>query len=375
MTKEFDQNKADSQATVIEPVAPDAFDFDAYKEYETGLQDRCKSFWDGDSGVLVYRRMRVAEVFSYGCRDMKNSLALQLGALQKSMDYPADVPNFLEPWYGIGTVASSFGIDYTWHDGQAPAFKPKFKSIEEALDFPAVPVKDTPIGQNTLKMVDYFLEQTQGRVPMSLCDIQSPFDVSAQIVDMTALLMGLYDCPYKVVELLDRVGMLLADFTREQAKRIGNALVWPGHGFPSSVVFEGFGMSDDNSIMLSAEQFQQFASVALARTAKDFAGTVFHSCGNFSHLAPVVKQIDGLRMVDGAFGPQTDPSPNDAEVFGEVFADSGIIVNARIVGDSAEVARQVRKLWRPGMKLIVTTYCQSPEDQQRAYEMVHEICQ
>jgi len=225
MTKEFDQNKADSQATVIEPVAPDAFDFDAYKEYETGLQDRCKSFWDGDRGVLVYRRMRVAEVFSYGCRDMKNSLALQLGALQKSMDYPADVPNFLEPWYGIGTVASSFGIDYTWHDGQAPAFKPKFKSIEEALDFPAVPVKDTPIGQNTLKMVDYFLEQTQGRVPMSLCDIQSPFDVSAQIVDMTALLMGLYDCPYKVVELLDRVGMLLADFTREQAKRIGNALV------------------------------------------------------------------------------------------------------------------------------------------------------
>jgi hypothetical protein len=319
--------------------------------------------------------MRVAEVFSYGCRDMKNSLALQLGALQKSMDYPADVPNFLEPWYGIGTVASSFGIDYTWHDGQAPAFKPKFKSIEEALDFPAVPVKDTPIGQNTLKMVDYFLEQTQGRVPMSLCDIQSPFDVSAQIVDMTALLMGLYDCPYKVVELLDRVGMLLADFTREQAKRIGNALVWPGHGFPSSVVFEGFGMSDDNSIMLSAEQFQQFASVALARTAKDFAGTVFHSCGDWSHLAPVVKQIDGLRMVDGAFGAQTDPSPNDAEVFGEVFADSGIIVNARIVGDSAEVARQVRKLWTPGMKLIVTTYCQSPEDQQRGYEMVHEICQ
>jgi len=127
--------------------------------------------------------------------------------------------------------------------------------------------------------------------------------------------------------------------------------------------------------MLSAEQFQQFASVALARTAKDFAGTVFHSCGDWSHLAPVVKQIDGLRMVDGAFGAQTDPSPNDAEVFGEVFADSGIIVNARIVGDSAEVARQVRKLWRPGMKLIVTTYCRSPEDQQCAYEMVHEICQ
>jgi hypothetical protein len=134
-------------------------------------------------------------------------------------------------------------------------------------------------------------------------------------------------------------------------------------------------MSDDNSIMLSADQFEQFAIASLSKTAKDFAGPVFHSCGTWSHLALVVKQIDGLRMVDGAFGAQTDPSPNDGEVFSEIFADSGIIVNARIVGDSAEVARQVHKLWATGMKLIVTTYCQSPEDQQRAYEIVHEICQ
>ena len=375
MKKIFDQNKADSQATVIEPVMPDAFDFAAYKAYEDGLLDRCKSFWVSDSGVLIYRRMRVAEVFSYGCRDMKISLASQLGALQKSMDYPANVPNFLEPWYGIGTVASSFGIDYTWHEGQAPAFKPKFNSINEALDFPVVDVKDTPIGQYTLDTIDYFLEQTHGRVPMSLCDIQSPFDVAAQIVDMTALLMGLYDCPDNVVELLDRIGVLLTEFTREQVKRIGKVLVWPGHGFASSVVFEGFGMSDDNSIMLSADQFEQFAVASLAKTARDFAGPVFHSCGNWSHLAPVVKQIDGLRMIDGAFGEQTDPSPNDAEIFPEVFAGSGVVVNARIVGDSSEVARHVRKLWAPGMKLIVTTYCQSPEEQQRAYEMVYEICQ
>ena len=375
MTKAFDLNRADSQATVIEPVLPEAFDFEAYATYEADLLPRCSAFWNSDGGVLVYRRMRVAEVFSYGCRDMKTSLPLQLGALQKSMVYPADTPNFLEPWYGIGTVASSFGIDYVWHDGQAPAFAPKFKSIKDALDARLVDVKETPIGQYTLKTIDYFLEQTQGRIPISLCDVQSPFNVAAQIVDMIALLMGLYDCPDKVVELLDRITVLLSEFTHEQIKRIGDALVWPGHGFASSRVFDGFGMSDDNSIMLSADQYQQFAAPAMVKTAGDFAGAVFHSCGDWSHLAPVVKKIPGLRMVDGAFGEQTDPSPNQAEVFPEVFADSGIIVNARIVGDCCEVAQQVRKLWTQGMKLIVTTYCQSREDQQRAYEMVHEICQ
>ena len=375
MGQTFDTELADSQATIVEPIAPEAFDFDAYQAYETDLLPKCKSFWNSTGGVLVYRRMRVAEVFSYGCRDMKASLAMQLGALQQSMQFAADIPNFLEPWYGIGTVASSCGIDYAWHEGQAPAFAHKFKTVKEALDASWVPVKDTPIGHTTLEMIDYFLEKTNGRIPFSLCDVQSPFNVAALIVDMSALFMGLYDCPDLVVELLERITERMTEFAHEQVKRIGEALVWPGHGFASSREFDGLGMSDDNSMMLSADQYQQFAVPAMVKAAADFAGPVFHSCGNWSHLAPIVRQIPGLRMVDGAFGAQTDPSPNDGKVFGEVFANSGIIVNARIVGDSSVVAEHVRKLWTPGMKLIVATYCQSPEDQQRAYEMVHEICQ
>ena len=113
--KNFNYSKADSQATVVEPVKVEDFCFDAYREYESELNARCVAFENKDSGVLVYRRMRVAEVFSYGCSDMKQSLEWQLGALKKSMDYPADVPNFLEPWYGIGVIANSFGIDYIWN--------------------------------------------------------------------------------------------------------------------------------------------------------------------------------------------------------------------------------------------------------------------
>ena len=375
MKQTFDQNKADSQATLIEPIQPGAFNLDAYANYEAALMPRCKAFWEGRSGVLVYRRMRAAEVFSYGCQNWERSLALQLGALQKSMEYQADIPNFLEPWYGIGTIASSFGIEYTWQNGQAPALAPKFKSIKEALDAPVVPVKDTPIGHHTLNMIDCFLKETQGRMPLSLCDVQSPFNTAAMMVDMNALLTGFYDYPDQVIELLDRIIRLLTDFTHEQVKRIGEPLVWPGHGFASSRLFEGLGMSDDYSILISAEQYRQFAESSLVRAAADFKGPVFHSCGNWSPLASVIKQIPGLRMADGAFGLQTDPSPNKAELFPEIFANSGIILNARIVGDSTVVAEQVKKLWAPGMKLIVVTYCQNPEDQQRAYEWIHEICQ
>ncbi|MHC4560350.1 MAG: hypothetical protein ACYS80_23955, partial [Planctomycetota bacterium] len=100
----FDQTSVDVQATPVEPVTAAEFDFGAYADYEASLLERCRAFWQAESGVLVYRRMRVAEVFSYGCADMKASLEWQLGGLQKSMEYKADVPNFLVPWYGIGIV-------------------------------------------------------------------------------------------------------------------------------------------------------------------------------------------------------------------------------------------------------------------------------
>ncbi len=122
----FDTSKSDAQATIVDPVKVADFPFETYSEYENKLTERCRQFIQADSGALVYRRMRVAEVFSYGCRDMKQSLEWQLGALQESIDYKADVPNFLEPWYGLGMVACSFGIDYIWNAGQSPAVKPAF---------------------------------------------------------------------------------------------------------------------------------------------------------------------------------------------------------------------------------------------------------
>lgn len=60
----FDIEAADSQATEVPPVSPKTFDFDAYEDYEYALRDRCRSFCVSDSGVLVYRSVRVAEVFS-----------------------------------------------------------------------------------------------------------------------------------------------------------------------------------------------------------------------------------------------------------------------------------------------------------------------
>ena len=371
----FDQTSVDVQATPVEPVAPEAFDFEAYADYEAVLLERCRSFWRATSGVLVWRRMRPAEVFTYGCKDMNTSLQLQLGALQKSMKYKADVPNFLVPWYGIGTVASAFGEDYIWKEKQAPAIRPRFKSVREALEYAPTLVSESRIGRHALEMIDYFLEKTDGRVPMSLTDTQSPLNIAGNVVDMSGFFMGMFDDPQGVKTLLRRLAELLADFTRLQIERIGKELVWPGHGYSSCRAFEGLGMSDDNALMISGEQYLEFVAPAMGYLGKCFNGSAFHSCGNWSDRVEAIKKIPGLKMIDGAFSGATDPTPNPPEPFAEAFANTGIVVNARMVGHPETVAKNVRRLWMPGMKLIVVTYCQNPFEQAEVYDRICGICE
>jgi hypothetical protein len=369
----FNCEIADAQATAVTPIEPADFDIDRYADYEAGLLEANEAFWKAPSGLAVHRRFRPAEVFSYGCRDMKRSLALQLGALTDSMRFKADAANFLEPWYGIGVVASAFGCGYEWPAGQAPAVKPPFRTVREALQHRPVSVETTPIGRETLRTIEYFLDKTQGRIPMSLTDTQSPMDTASFIVDNNNFFMSFIDDPESVAKLLGIITDLLVDFTKRQVDLIGDALVSPGHGFASSRRFSGLGASDDVSMMLSAGQYSSLEAPLLAKLADSFGGAAFHSCGDWSAKAPAVAKTPGLVMVDGAFSEQTDPRPNPPEAFADVFAGTGVAVNARIVGDELCVLEKTKKLWRPGMKLIAVTYCKTPAEQQMAYDRIHAL--
>jgi hypothetical protein len=180
--------------------------------------------------------------------------------------------------------------------------------------------------------------------------------------------------PENVKQLLGQIADLLIGFTREQIDLIGSNLVRPGHGFASSGEFDGLGISDDNILMLSGNSYLDLAAPSLEKFGEAFGGPVFHSCGDWSDRVKFVKQIKGLKMVDGAFSEETDPDHNPAESF-KVFANTGIIVEARIVGKAETVIQKVGKLWQPGMKLIIVTYCKTPEEQEIVYDQIHQICQ
>ena len=374
MTNKFDNSISDSQATIVEPIQPKNFDFSGYQEYTDMLTEKCEMFRKQESGVLVYRRMRIAECFSYGCRDMKRSLELQLGALKESIKYKADVPNFLEPWYGIGTVASAYSGDYSWFEGNAPVLKARFSSIDELLSYEPTEVAKTPIGRHTLDMVDYFMAQTKGRLPVSFTDTQSPLNMISHLFPLDQFFIDLLMEPEKVLRLFDNLADLSVRFNQEQFKLIGKSLVLPGHGFASSTCWTGLGMSDDNAIMISPEQYSVLAAPSVEKICQYWGGPVFHSCGDWSGWIGSVLKMNGLKMADGAFSSPTDPGATDQLETYHSFANTNVVLNARIVGDLATIEEQVSRLWVPGMKLVVVTYCPTPEEQEEAYNRIHEIC-
>ncbi len=375
MAQKFDNQLADSQATQVLQVKPADFNFDLYESYADSLNLTCTDFWQQKTGVVVYRRMRVGECFSFGCKDMARSLELQLGALEKSMLYKADVPNFLEPWYGIGTVASAFGGDYLWYEGNAPALKPRFQTIDEVLACESVEIAQTNIGRHTLDMIEYFMDHTKGRLPVSLTDTQSPLNIIGHLYPLNNFFMDTMIEPEKVIQLFDLLSDLSIRFNQKQVNLIGSALASPGHGFASSTKWQGLGMSDDNAIMISPDQYLEMAAPSVEKICTPLGGPVFHSCGDWAGWVEAVLRIKGLKIADGAFSMQTDPGATDNLEAFHSFANTGVVLNARIVGNLNTIREQVSRLWVPGMKLVAVTYCESPLEQEEAYQLIHELCQ
>lgn len=374
MAQGFDTSLRDSQGTFVEPVNVEDFDLDAYAEYEHELLECNRKFFEEDeSGILVYRRVRADGVFYDKCRDYKESLALQLGALKKSMQYKADIANFLEPWYGIGYIAACFGCDYVWEPNQAPSVKQPFTCAEDILNSDYKPIEETEIGKHILNMEEYFMDKTKGKVPVSFCDVQSPLNMLSYLLPITDLFMEIYDDPDSVKEAAELTSDLLIQFLKKQQDLIKDALARPGHGFASSRAFKGVGMSDDNSIMLKSDDYIDLFQPSDEKIGEAFAGTVYHSCGVWEGKIDMVKNMKHLTAADGAFSIQTDPSPNNPEVFAPEFSGTGIILNARAVGSCDESYPVFEKLWTPKTKLIAVTYCKEPEDQARLYERLHQL--
>ena len=370
----FNYTLKDAQAMPVAPIDPQQFDLARYAAYAAEADQRYADFLSKPDGLAVWQRVRVGEVFRDACRATRQSLRLQLGGLLKSLEYATDAPTYLEPWYGIGTTASAFGGEYDWLEGQAPVVRPRYKAINEVPPLTPRDFDQVPIMRYTLETIEYFLDQTQGRVPISWSDLQAPLNVATELIDTSAFFTSMVDQANRVREILSAITEVVIRFTQQQSELIGDQLARPGHGFASSRTGRGIGLSTDNLVMISPRMYEKFCTADNIKIGAAFDGVAIHSCGDYARWLPALKKIDNLLMVDAAFSPQTDPDPNTPEAFRDACVNTGVIVHARMVGDPDEVLTLAKRLWTPGLKLIIVTYVQDSAAQQRLYHDLHTLC-
>jgi hypothetical protein len=372
--QEYDYKISDTWAMPIEPMEIADFDIARYEDFALAADQRYADFMKKDEGIAVWQRVRAEDVFRDGCGDMQYSLNLQLGGLNKSMNYLTDAPTYLEPWYGIGTIGSAFGGEYVWNDGQSPAMKAVYQTLDEVPYLVPKDFDDVPIMCHTMKMIEFFLDQTQGRVPMSWCDIQNPLDIATEIISTTAFMTAFYTNPEKVREIVEVLTDTLIAFTQKQTDLIGDMLARPGHGFASSRLGTGIAMSSDNIIMISPKTYAEHFVESNAKIGEHFGGTGIHSCGNWAKWIEVVKKIPNITFMDVAFSVQGDPTPNDPGDWVDAMTNTGIVLHARPGRDPEEVLKQAKRLWKPGIKLIIVTVVSDPVAQHKLYNSLHNLC-
>ncbi|MEI6646072.1 MAG: uroporphyrinogen decarboxylase family protein [bacterium] len=207
----------------------------------------------------------------------------QMAKIERHFD---DIPDdayipFLHPWYGTGVLASAFGIEVICNPKMDPAVGLSTMRELEEIDALPVPVPgESGVMPLIMRMLDYF--KAHADLPVGFTDCQGPLSTALQIVGYDKFCYWMQDDPERIHKLMARVSDALIAWIRFQKGRAGQPL--NGCCYPLSIkVPEGFGgvwLSDDDSVIMGAEHYNEFVRPYNERVLAAFGGGCIHYCGN-----------------------------------------------------------------------------------------------
>lgn len=155
-----------------------------------------------------------------------------------------------------------------------------------------------PVAQRWLELERYFLEQTQGRLPIHPCDMQGPADVSGQLWGYDQLFLSAYTAPDQYARMMSRTTAAFELLWETQRQAIGAGFIgthlWGWNYVPPDA---GASLSADSLAMLSVDFYQEHYQSWLVRLGKRFGGLSVHSCGKFGHLMKPLLATPWLKAI------------------------------------------------------------------------------
>ena len=152
-----------------------------------------------------------------------------------------------------------------------------------------------------LSMQEYLLEETEGRIPIHICDMQGPIDVCGQLWGYDNLFVCAYEEPEYFHKLLSKVTDAFILFWKKQQAILGDTFVGT-HLFAWDWVplDNGAALSADSLVMVSPDYYDQFFKPYIERIGKTFGGLAVHSCGDFRAVIPNLCNTPHVKAVNAS---------------------------------------------------------------------------
>ncbi len=236
-------------------------------------------------------------------QDPEKFLQAQLAEIDGQMKFEGDFVPALTPTIGVVTIPSAFGCPVIWQERDFPAVRPLISSPEQIDDLQRPDMQAGELGR-ILGYTRYFRQQTGGRYPIRVTDIQGPLDNASLIMGHNNFLLMLRTHPKQAHRLLQMITDVTIELVHEQRRQAENDFVpvlfqpWMPDGM-------GVSISNDDSVMISARHMAEFGVPYFNQLADAFGGIYIHSCGNWLHQIPALDQVRGLRGLE--FGASEVP--------------------------------------------------------------------
>ncbi len=298
----------------------------------------------------------VSEWVEWGMRDFE---------AKARWDSEIDDDNVLSIRVGTGTqlFAEAFGSPVAYAPGSNAFALPCVDTPEAADALPEPSLDARPLAR-VFEYAEAMSERVGPGVPVSVPDIQSPFDIAALVWKKESLFVAMIDKPDAVKRLVGKCQSLLTRFLKELKRRFPdcNLCHCPNAWAPPEL---GCWMSEDEAGAMSVAMFEEFCLPSLIEMSQDFGGMFVHCCATADHQYGGFKRIPNLRGINRVF--QT-PGPKPAV---EAFSGATVLMMAWMT--EAQIA-ELLQIALPDTRYLFNTGAATADEAKRLYEWLRERC-
>jgi hypothetical protein len=269
---------------------------DKYKDRIQKSKELIKRFWNFEKTsyipTIVYNypnynlRQEMLVPWDKYLLDKELSLKVKLKSIEEHLKYINDeyIP-VIDTFIGTPVIASTFGGKVDFFRDKDPWIKSRI--INDLKDIDSIKKPDprkTGLAKKTLEFIDYWKIETDGKIPVSIPDIQGPLSVGIDLMGAQKFYLGLFDDPNRMHKLLGIIAETVIDFLKILYSKIeeeDGLYEWTGIFFP-----KGKGrvrISEDNLISISPDIYLEFLQPYNEMILKEVGGGIIHWCGDGSN--------------------------------------------------------------------------------------------